>query len=86
MIPNRIPLQTILVAKSGASEALAEILRHYEPYIASCAKRPFYDEYGNRYDVINEDIRQQLESKLMLQIVYKFDPEKLPEGESISPE
>ena len=43
MIPNRIPLQTILVAKSGDSEALAEILKHYASYIASFSKRPFYD-------------------------------------------
>lgn len=85
-MPKLIPLQTILAAKSGDSEALAEILRHYAPYIASFAKRPFYDEYGNQYDIIDEEIRQQIESKLMLQIVYKFNPEKLPEGESISPE
>ena len=81
MIPNRIPLQTILAAKSGDSEALTHILRHYAHYIASYAKRPFYDEYGNHYDVIDEEIRQQLESHLMLQIVYKFDPEKLPDRE-----
>ena len=85
-MPELVPLQTILAAKSGDSEALTKILHHYAPYIASFAKRPFYDEYGNRYDVIDEEIRQQLESKLMLQIVYKFNPEKLPEGESISPE
>ncbi len=85
-MPELVPLQTILAAKSGDSEALAEILRHYTAYIASYAKRPFYDEYGNRYDVIDEEIRQQLESKLMLQIVYKFDPEKLPEGEILQPE
>ena len=85
-MPELIPLKTILAAKAGDSEALAEILRHYAPYIASFAKRPFYDEYGNRCDVIDEEIRHQIESKLMLQIVYKFDPEKLPEGEPLSPE
>ena len=86
MIPNRIPLQTILAAKSGDSEALAEILKHYASYIASFSKRPFFDETGNQYDIIDEEIRQQIESKLILQILYKFDPEKLPKGESISPE
>lgn len=83
---NLIPLQTILAAKSGDNEALAGILRHYAVYIASFAKRPFYDDYGNRHDIIDEEIRQQIESKLMLQIVYKFDPEKLPEGETMDPD
>lgn len=54
--------------------------------MADSAKRPFYDEYGNRCDVIDEEIRHQIEAKLMLQIVYKFDPEKLPEGETLQPE
>lgn len=85
-MPELIPLKTILAAKAGDGEALTQILQHYAHYIASYAKRPFYDEYGNRYDVIDEEIRQQLESRLMLQIVYKFDPEKLPEGESLQPE
>ena len=85
-MPELVPLKTILAAKSGDSEALTEILRHYASYIASFAKRPFYDEYGNQYDIIDEEIRQQIESKLILQILYKFDPEKLPEGETLYPD
>ena len=34
------------------------ILRHYAPYIAFCAKRSFYDDYGNCYEIADEDIRQ----------------------------
>ena len=50
------------------------ILRHYAPYIAFCAKRSFYDDYGSRYEIVDEDIRQRIETKLMIQIIYKFDP------------
>ena len=84
-MPELVPLKTILAAKTGDSEALAEIVQHYALYIASFSKRPFYDEYGKQYDIVDEEIRQQIESKLMLQIVYKFDPEKLPEGEILLP-
>lgn len=39
-----IPYATILAAKNGDAEAMQRILKHYAPYIAIRAKRPFYDE------------------------------------------
>lgn len=81
MAYNQIPYGRIVAAKSGDPEAMAIILRHYAPYIASCAKRPFYDDYGNRYEIVDEDIRQRIEAKLMIQIVYQFDPYRLPASE-----
>ena len=47
-------------------------------YIASYSKRSFYDEYDNRYELVDETIRQRIEAKLILQIVYRFDPTRLP--------
>lgn len=75
---ERIPYSTILAAKTGDSEALHKILRHYSSYIASFSKRAFFDEYGNRYELVDEDCRQRIEAKLMYQIIYKFDPYKIP--------
>lgn len=77
------PYQTILVAKAGDSEAMAAILRHYAHYIAYYSRRTFYDKYGNRYELVDEDIKQRIEAKLMYQIIYKFDSEKLPPGETL---
>ena len=78
-----IPYKTIFAAKAGEEDSLSAIVRHYSSYITSFSKRPFYDEYGNKYEVVNEEIRSQIENRLMLQIVCKFDPYKLPEGECI---
>lgn len=81
MACNQIPYGRIIAAKSGDPEAMTMILRHYAPYIAFCAKRSFYDDYGNRYEIVDEDIRQRIEAKLMIQIFYKFDPYRLPSNE-----
>lgn len=78
---NPITIKTILAAKAGESAALEAIARYYAPYIANLSKRPFYDEYGSRYDLIDDDIRHHIESRLLFQIVYSFDPKKLPDGE-----
>lgn len=82
-MPNPIPYDTILAAKTGDSDALASIIQYYSPYIAAFSKRPFYDEYGNRFDLVDEEIRHHIESRLMWKIVYKFNPDKLPDGEEL---
>lgn len=82
-MPNPFPYQMILAAKTGDQEALTAVLRHYTTYIAFLSKRPFYDEYGNRYEFVDEGIRKNIEAKLLFQIVYKFDPNKLPDGETL---
>ncbi len=73
-----IPYDTILAAKNGDSDAMQQVLRHYGPYIASFSKRTFKDEYGNRYDFVDEDIRQRIEAKLMKSIIEDFNPYKQP--------
>ena len=71
---NRISYQTILAAKAGDSEAISSILRHYAAYISAHSKRPFFDEYGNKYELVDEEIRQRIEAKLIYQIINRFDP------------
>lgn len=73
-----IPYAIIVAAKNGDSEAMSQILRHYEPYIIRCSKRTLYDEYGNQYQVVDEEIKNRIQSKLMYQIVYDFDPFRRP--------
>ncbi len=76
-----IPYACILSAKQGHFEAMSQILQHYRPYINEVSQRQFFDCYGNRYQFIDQDIRQRIESKLMYKIIYDFDPQRQPRYE-----
>lgn len=80
---NKISYQTILATKAGDSVAMEQVLRHYDSYITMCAQRTMTDEYGNHRVAADMELKGRLQSKLMLQIIYKFDPTRLPEDEVI---
>ena len=80
---NKISHQAILAAKAGDSIAMEQVLRHYDSYITMCAQRTMTDEYGNHRVAVDMELKGRLQSKLMLQIIYKFDPTHLPEDEVI---
>ena len=80
---NKISYQAILAAKAGDSIAMEQVLRHYDSYITMCAQRTMTDEYGNHRVAVDMELKGRLQSKLMLQIIYKFDPTRLPKGEVI---
>ena len=80
---NNISYQTILAAKAGDSIAMEQVLRHYDSYITMCAQRTMTDTYGNSRVAVDMELKGRLQSKLMLQIIHKFDPTRLPEGEII---
>ena len=80
---NPVSYQTILGAKAGDSEAMAFILRNYSQYIIYYSRHSFFDKYGNRYELVDEDIKQRIEAKLMYQIIYKFDPKRVPPGQKL---
>lgn len=81
---ERVPYATILAAKNGDANAMVSIIQHYRSYIAHFSRRTFYDDYGNSFEFVDDEIRQRIEAKLMFSIIYKFDPTKLPEGETIT--
>lgn len=76
-----ISYKVIVAAKAGDSDAMRQILQHYEPYIIRCSQRTFYDEYGNQYRMVDEEIKNRIQAKLMYQLIYDFDPIKPPSGE-----
>ncbi|HDF3141220.1 TPA: helix-turn-helix domain-containing protein, partial [Clostridioides difficile] len=41
------------------------VLQHFSGYIASLSMRKLYDERGNVYFGVDEDIRERLQAKLM---------------------
>ena len=80
----RITAELVLAAKSGDSAALADVARFFDTYITKVSTQPFYDEYGKRYDLVDEEIRKHIESRLLLQIVYGFNPDRVLNGETIT--
>lgn len=78
MSSKNIPYEVIVAAHAGEDEALRCVLKHYKKQIDFAARRMLYDEYGNRYDYIDQDIRQNIETMLIQQIITKFDPASLP--------
>ena len=78
---KKISYQTIVAAKAGDSLAMTMILRHYSNYINYYSRRTYIDKFGNRYEIVNEEIKQRVEAKLMYQIIDRFDPTKLPQAQ-----
>ena len=76
-----VPYHMILAAKGGDSIAMEAIIDHYSPLIAKCATRRTYDEYGNTYAIVDEDMKARITAELVFQIIYNFDPTQLPHGE-----
>ena len=60
-----LPYPVIIAATKGDPEAMAIVVKNYESYIASLSMRKLYDERGNVYWGIDEDIRDRLRSRLM---------------------
>lgn len=85
-MPKPITAKIILAAKIGDSEALTAVARYFKPYIEKVSIRPFYDEYGNRHDLVDEEIRKHIESRLLYKIVYAFNPYRMPDGEELPQE
>ena len=80
---NKIYYKTIIEAKAGDPIDMEQVLRNYDSYITMCAQRTMTDEYGNRRVAVDMELKGHLQSKLMLQIIHKLDPTRLPEGEII---
>ncbi len=78
-----IPYEVIVAAKRGDPDAMCRVLQHYDRYINACSRRRFYDEYGDPYTFVDEDIKNRIHAKLMFQIIYDFDLYKLPDGETL---
>lgn len=78
---KKVNYSTIIAAKAGDSLAMTMILRHYSNYISYYSRRTYIDAFGNRYEFVNEEIKQRIEAKLMYQIIDRFDPTRLPQAQ-----
>ncbi len=82
-MPKLIPYETIEACKKGNEEALAAILKHYEPLIVEASRR-FIPRPDGKFDtVVDEDVKAYIESELAMKIMFKYDlsrkpPKKVP--------
>ena len=64
-----LPYHIIAAAASGDVEAINEVLKHYEGYIAALSTRQLYDENGTPFLGVDEEMRRRLETKLITRIL-----------------
>lgn len=71
---EKLPLDVICKATQGDSEAIDTVRTYYRPYLRAMAVEELYDATGESHYVVNEDIFQHLESKMMDSIAkFKLD-------------
>ena len=69
-----VPYPIILAATKGDPEAMKLVVQHFSGYIASLSMRKLYDERGNAYYGVDEDIRERLQANLMRTVLrFKAD-------------
>ncbi len=69
--------EAALAARSGKKEAIRQLLDIYAPFVLSCARCTRYDENGNSYETVDEDVKRRLEAKLAYAFAHDFNPRKL---------
>ena len=71
-----LPFEVIVAATDGDVEAINMVLNHYQAYILLLSKRCLFDEFGNRYEYIDEEKKQMLEIQLITGIL-KFQADQI---------
>lgn len=60
---------TISLATDGDEVAIEKILNHYDAYISKASLRPFYDEHGNMYIVVDMELKGRIRAALIKAIL-----------------
>lgn len=81
MAGEKIPYEMILAAKKGDPEAMDAILCYFDRYIEENSYHPSIEGFPGSGGGLNVDIKAQIQDKLTHQIIYDFDPARLPPGE-----
>ena len=70
---KKIDYTTILACKQGDSDALNQVLQHYDKLITAAASKTVIDDKGRKLVVVDPDVKQNIQQTLMLQIFLKYD-------------
>ena len=60
---------TVVLASYGDVDAINDVLKYYEGYIAALSMRTLIDESGNPHLCVDETLRRRLETKLITKIL-----------------
>lgn len=63
-----IAKKVILAAIRGEGEAIAEVLHKYDAYITKLATLQTTDIFGHKHMIVNEDVKQEIREKLILEL------------------
>jgi hypothetical protein len=63
-----LPLEIINAAIGGDEDAMKAVVKHYEGYIAALSMKRLYDEDGRQYLFVDEELRRELELKLLTKV------------------
>jgi hypothetical protein len=64
-----LPIDVIMAAIGGDEKAMRTVVRHYGGYINALSTRRLYDDDGRQYLFIDDELRHELELKLITRIV-----------------
>ena len=64
-----LPFPVIVAATSGDIDAMNKVLKHYEGYILALSTRRLYDEYGNPHLFVDDELRREIETRLITRIL-----------------
>ena len=64
-----LPYPVIAAAVNGDPDAVNHVVQHYSGYIATLSTRTSYDAQGVLRTQVDEDLRQRLETKLIVAIL-----------------
>ena len=73
METTKIRMNVIQAAKQGDGEAMEKILHHYDPLIHKMASTTQRDSDGHYHTVVDQQLKDRIATKLMLQIFYKYE-------------
>lgn len=63
-----LPFTVIVLAVNGDVNAVNQVLKHFEPYVNKLSQKTLFDEFGNPYLHIEDEIKRSLETKLILAV------------------
>jgi vacuolar-type H+-ATPase subunit C/Vma6 len=64
-----LALSVVMAACGGDEDALRAVVKHYEGYITALSMKRLFDEDGEQYLFVDEELRRELETRLITKVL-----------------